>query len=72
MHKVIVGTDGSYEAYDLATDPGEARSQPDASWAVALRERGEDVLAGLPASEATTDFTGPRNTEALRELGYVE
>jgi arylsulfatase A-like enzyme len=70
--KVIVGSDGSFEAYDLAADPAESRSMHDAPWAAALRAEGEAALDALPAASGEAAFDGPQNTEALRQLGYVE
>jgi arylsulfatase A-like enzyme len=72
QHKLIVGTDGSREAYDLAADPGElapGASLParfdgiDEAWTGAHPER-----PVVPAGESAPE----PSDELLRELGYVE
>ena len=74
--KLLVGTDGSREAYALATDPNESLNllyapASDATWLPGLEARAEAWLnAQVEAPEAAV--TGPEDTEALRALGYVE
>ncbi len=71
--KVIVGDDGSLEAYDLAADPGESRSLKDAPWVAGLRAEGEATLAKLPKATHETVADEPEeNAEALKALGYTE
>ncbi len=73
FHKVIVGTDGSFEAYDLSVDPQELTSTPTEAWATALRAQGEALFATLPvAGEATAEDMVEENAEALKALGYTE
>ena len=73
-HKVIVGDDGSFEAYDLASDPDEANDvSATGPWAAPLRAEAEALLATLPYAERGDEPEGAgANTEALRALGYVE
>ena len=73
FHKVIVGTDGSFEAYDLSVDPQELRSTPTEAWATALRAQGEALFATLPvAGKASAEDMVEENAEALKALGYTE
>ena len=73
FHKVIIGTDGSFEAYDLSVDPQELRSTPTEAWATALRAQGEALFATLPvAGKATAEDRVEENAEALKALGYTE
>jgi hypothetical protein len=69
--KLILGSDGSREAYDLAEDPDELNPVTTARWVPGLEARAEAWLAGQKlAPEAK--MTGPADVEALRSLGYVE
>ncbi len=75
FRKVIVGSDGTLEAYDLAADPGELHSVPDAPWVAAIRSEAEAHLRALPGA----DFDAPvrvdddvDNNAALHALGYVD
>lgn len=71
FHKLILGSDGSREAYDLAADPGELQSLVDAAWVPALEARANAWLEATPeAAEVSLDKGA--NLEALRSLGYVE
>lgn len=69
--KLILGSDGSAEAYDLEGDPSESRNQIHAEWAKELQTVAElwladRVAAPVSAPDKSTDIT------ALRELGYLE
>ena len=68
-HKVIVGSDGSVESYDLTADPREANPAPE-PWTDALRARGEAWVGATP--EAPTDTVQSGDADALRALGYTE
>lgn len=75
FRKVIVGSDGTLEAYDLAADPGELRSIPDAPWVRALRAEGEAHLAALPAADLDAPVRLAEdvdNNHALEALGYLD
>ncbi|MDP2316049.1 MAG: sulfatase [Pseudomonadota bacterium] len=70
-NKLIVGSDGSREAYDLSTDPRELTSELGSPWVTALGARADAWLDGQQrAPEAR--MAGPADLEALRALGYVE
>lgn len=56
--KVILGDDGSFEAYDLAIDPHEQRDRSSESWARDLRKRAEQWL------EASADRSWDRPNRA--------
>ncbi|MES2641660.1 MAG: sulfatase [Myxococcota bacterium] len=69
--KLILGSDGTREAYELTEDPTERTSQLGASWVPGLEARAEAWLSEqVQAPEAR--MTGPADLEALRALGYVE
>ncbi|MDP2304472.1 MAG: sulfatase [Pseudomonadota bacterium] len=69
--KLIVGTDGTREAYDLGADPGELASQLGAAWVPELEARALAWVGGQVAAPEAR-MTGPTDLEALRALGYVE
>lgn len=70
-HKLILGTDHSQEAYDLASDPGEENNLRDAPWIPELRARGEAWLAAQPiAPEA--EMKDRADVASLRALGYID
>jgi arylsulfatase A-like enzyme len=69
--KLVVGDDGSEEAYDLAADPSELRDLDDAAWAAELRARGDAWLAAHPMTPARPPG-GAEDAAALKALGYVE
>lgn len=69
--KLILGTDGSREAYDLADDPRELTSQLGAAWVSELDARAKAWL-GSQEQAPEARMTGPADIEALRALGYVE
>ena len=80
-HELILGSDGSMEAYDLATDPDELVDLSDQPWAQALMEeakawmeaRGVDDGAPAQEGEEGEDIElSDDKLEALRALGYVE
>ncbi len=69
--KLLLGDDGTQEAYDLAADPGELHPLTDAPWAETLQALATAWQAAqVPPEPATLDE--PVNTEALRALGYVQ
>ncbi len=72
-HKLILGTDGTREAYDLAADPGEL--QPAAALPPLFDGLDERWLAEHPEAQVepagVSGGAGP-DEEALRALGYVE
>lgn len=72
-YKVILGSDGSREAYDLSVDPGEAKdvAEVGAPWLGAVEEAAEAWLAGR-AEGVVSDPGGAEDVEALRALGYLE
>jgi arylsulfatase A-like enzyme len=70
-HKVILGSDGSFEAYDLATDPEERVDLHEAAWARELAAEGRAWEAGLVIEAGGEEAEGV-DVEALRGLGYVE
>lgn len=72
-HKVILGSDGSFEAYDLATDPEERVDLHEAAWAMELAAEGraweaEHAADGGGGGEEAEGV----DVEALRGLGYVD
>ncbi len=74
--KLIVGTDGSREAYALDADPAEATNlfyapASDAPWLATLEGRAEAWLAGQREAP-DAEVQGAPDVEALRALGYVE
>ncbi len=72
-HKLILGTDGTREAYDLAADPGELN--PKAALPPIFDGLAERWLEVHPhvAVEPPEAATGPGpDEEALRALGYIE
>ncbi|MFH1462998.1 MAG: sulfatase [Pseudomonadota bacterium] len=72
-HKVILGSDGSFEAYDLATDPEELTDLRDAAWARELAAEARAWESGKPVGEEGGGEEEERgDVEALRELGYIE
>ncbi|MFZ5475770.1 MAG: sulfatase [Myxococcota bacterium] len=69
--KLIVGSDGSEEAYDLAADPEETSPIADAPWVDELRARGEAWVEAHPAAPEVAPQK-EADIAALRALGYVE
>lgn len=72
-HKLILGTDGTREAYDLAADPGELH--PKAALPPIFDGLAERWLEAHPhvAEEPPDAAVGPGPDEAaLRALGYIE
>ncbi len=78
--KVILGSDGSFEAYDLADDPEELRDLSDQPWAAELADEARSWMQARSVDDANApddeDCEGtevePSNLEALRALGYVD
>lgn len=80
-HKLVVGSDGSRQLFDLSTDPSEARAlEPDHAAADACIERYREALADgalTPFASGLSDEDIRRarevhDEEALRALGYIE
>lgn len=69
--KLILGSDGTREAYDLGEDPGERTSLLGAAWVPELEERAKSWLGSQKQAPAAR-MTGPADVEALRALGYLE
>jgi len=77
--KVILGSDGSFEGYDLGVDPGEERDRSGDAWAREMRwdgekwikEHGVAVRAGRKERKAGREV-GREVMERMRGLGYVE
>ena len=70
-HALILGGDGTSEAYDLALDPEQRSVVPAAAWVQGL----ESVAAGWEAGQKVAEpapMEAPVNTEALRALGYID
>ena len=72
-HKLILGSDGSMEVYDLAADPGEAHDlvpdRPD--WLEPLITLAQAWEAATPVAPVLSEGAGG-NKEKLEALGYVE
>lgn len=68
--KLILGTDGSVERYDLSNDPKEQRSLKADHWNGALQEQGETWLGAHTATVGSGLQIS--DDEALRALGYIE
>lgn len=76
-HKIILGSDGSFEAYDLSDDPGELRDLHTEPWAVELQSRALTWVASTPERPWGDARKKGRKldssiTERLKELGYVD
>ena len=70
-YSLILGEDGSSEAYDLAADPGEQAPVANPAWLPGLTSAAAAWQAAhVPTATAATDT--PVNIEALRALGYVQ
>ena len=69
--KLILGSDGSKEAYDLAADPLEQTNLVGAEWVAPLEARAQAWLDGTPEAQAATLGKGV-DMDALQGLGYVE
>jgi hypothetical protein len=73
--KLILGSDGSIEAYDLALDPGEERDLRAEPWARQMAREAQAWLAARgvdDAPEGGGEEPAWADVEALRALGYVE
>jgi arylsulfatase A-like enzyme len=71
-HKLILGSDGTAEAYDLAADPGEESPLAKPDWEDALRAAGDAWLRSQTEAPLDLPAEDAKNVEALRSLGYVE
>lgn len=73
---LILGDDGSVEAYDLSIDPQQRRPiAPLPDWAGLLKLRAEGWLQSHPERPVTAPLPetgGDVETERLRALGYLE
>ena len=79
--KVILGSDGSFEAYDLSLDPSEMEDRSDEPWALELAAQAQAWMAArgiddqVPQPDQEDDEEAEvddANLEALRALGYVD
>ena len=73
-HVVILGSDGSSEAYDLAADPGETADRSAEPWAADLRAEAEAWIArNAPVEGPPAAAPMPEETRrALEALGYAD
>ncbi len=74
--KLVWGSDGRHELYDLADDPGETHNliSEKADMAEGLRQRLEGMVAALqpaPALPVPSPSLDPATRERLRALGYL-
>lgn len=70
-HALILGSDGTSEAYDLSTDPGQEQALTTAPWLDALKASAATWQSSqVEAPTATMDE--PLNVEALKALGYIQ
>jgi len=70
-HALILGEDGTAEAYDLGADPEQSSALPAAPWVPGL----QSMAAGWQASQKVAEpapMNAAVNTDALRALGYVQ
>jgi arylsulfatase A-like enzyme len=70
--KLILGSDGTREAYDLSKDPMEQENIAGAPWVPALQERAKEWLKAQKDPKLSSPATDAIDTEALQQLGYVE
>lgn len=69
-HTLLLGSDGSREAYDLRDDPGQQHPVEVESWLPDLQSRAERWMeANQPVSSPAEPVA---NIEELRALGYVQ
>ncbi len=72
---VILGSDGTFEAYDLASDPGQATDRAGEPWAAGLRAEAEAWIGrNVPASRpGPAPAPVPESARPLLEaLGYLD
>jgi len=69
-HRLLLGSDGSVEHYDLGADPGQDHALASPDWADELQRAADAWLAAHPPRIPTGEVA--ENTELLRALGYVE
>jgi arylsulfatase A-like enzyme len=69
-NKLILGTDGSEERYQLSQDPNELRSLKEDSWKGSLQEQSTTWLGARTQTEGSGRSID--DDEALRALGYIE
>ncbi len=70
-HALILGGDGSQEAYDLTDDAGELSPLTDGPWIDGMKA----TAAAWGASQTVAPIVvndQPENTDALKALGYVQ
>jgi arylsulfatase A-like enzyme len=75
-HKIVVGRDGGEELFDLATDPGETRSDPptlaaEKSVLTGALARAEAQLGERAVAAASPAPVDEKLKERLRALGYT-
>jgi arylsulfatase A-like enzyme len=76
--KIIMGSDGSFEAYDLASDPRELQDLGRVDWAEALAleaeawMRARDIDDSRVVEDDDEAEVDEADLEALRALGYVD
>ncbi len=70
-HKLILGSDGTREAYDLDRDPKEATSTLDAPWVPEIEAAAAAWLDAQPKA-ALAPMGRAANMAALKALGYAE
>jgi hypothetical protein len=72
--KLIYGTEGNRELYDLAADPGETRNlaQSDPERTEALHQIGTTWEADTPDTPPRYDAIDKERAKGLRGLGYVQ
>jgi arylsulfatase A-like enzyme len=68
--KLILGSDGSVERYDLGGDPRELRQLDEEIWDAAVERRSEDWLRAHTMGAGSE--VSVSEDEALRALGYIE
>jgi arylsulfatase A-like enzyme len=72
-HKLLHGSDGSLEAYDLAADPDERAPLPDAPWVEALQAfQAPPAGEEQPVGHQPDRELSPAQIEQLRILGYLD
>lgn len=68
--RLVLGSDGTVERYDLSTDPAQVHPLEAPPWADTLQRAADAWLAAHPVATPTAEVG--ENLEVLRALGYVE
>lgn len=71
-YKLIMGSDGSHEAYNLSGDPGEERPLDDAPWLPELESRANAWVDARPQAPTWFPVEGKTDLRALQALGYID